>query len=105
LPGVRFVPVRFTPKSSTHAGKECGGVQIFLDDWRQFQAVPVGITIAYHIRKLYPEEWQIKGYGKLLAHPPTLEALERGETSEQIMKSWQQDLDRFQNLRKEYLLY
>ncbi len=105
LPGVRFVPVRFTPKSSTHAGKECGGVHIFLDDWRQFQAVPVGITIAYHLRKLYPQEWQIKGYGKLLAHPPTLEALQRGDTPEQIMKSWQTDLDRFQKARKEYLLY
>src|SRR5579883_1087571 len=105
LPGVRFVPVRFTPKSSTYAGNECGGVQILLDDWRQFQAVPVGITIAYHLRKLYPEEWQIKGYGKLLAHPPTLEALERGETPEQIMKRWQQDLEHFQKVRKEYLLY
>jgi uncharacterized protein YbbC (DUF1343 family)/CubicO group peptidase (beta-lactamase class C family) len=60
LPGVRFVPLRFTPKSSTHAGKECGGVQIFLDDWRQFQSLPVGITIAYHLWKLYPEQWQIK---------------------------------------------
>ena len=26
LPGVRFVPVRFTPGSSTHAGRPCGGV-------------------------------------------------------------------------------
>jgi uncharacterized protein YbbC (DUF1343 family)/CubicO group peptidase (beta-lactamase class C family) len=105
LPGVRFVPLRFTPKSSTHAGKECGGVQIFLDDWRQFQALPLGITIAYHLRKLYPEQWQIKRYGVLLAHPPTLQALQRGEEPEQIMKLWQQDLERFQKVRKEYLLY
>lgn len=105
LPGVRFVPVRFTPKSSTHAGKECDGVQIFLDDWRQFQALPVGIAIAYHLHKLYPEAWQIKGYGRLLAHPPTLEALQRGDTPEQIMEQWQQDLERFQKVRKEYLLY
>jgi uncharacterized protein YbbC (DUF1343 family) len=105
LPGVRFVPARFTPKSSTHAGKECGGVQIFLDDWRQFQSLPIGLTIACHLRKLYPEQWQVKRYGVLLAHPPTLEALQRGDAPEQIMKLWQQDLDRFQKVRKEYLLY
>jgi uncharacterized protein YbbC (DUF1343 family) len=105
VPGVRFVPLRFTPKSSTHAGKECGGVQIFLDDWRQFQALPLGITIAYQLRKLYPEQWQIKRYGVLLAHPPTLEALGRGESPEAIMRRWQPDLERFQQKRKEYLLY
>jgi uncharacterized protein YbbC (DUF1343 family)/CubicO group peptidase (beta-lactamase class C family) len=105
LPGVRFVPARFTPKRSTYAGKECGGVQIYIDDWRQFQALPLGITIAYQLRKLYPEQWQIKGYGRLLAHPPTLEALERGDTPEQIMKLWQPELERYQKTRKEYFLY
>jgi uncharacterized protein YbbC (DUF1343 family) len=105
LPGVRFVPTRFTPKRSTYAGKECGGVQIYIDDWRQFQALPLGISIAYHLRKLYPQQWQIKGYGRLLAHPTTLEALERGDTPEQIMKRWQPELERFQKTRKEYLLY
>jgi uncharacterized protein YbbC (DUF1343 family) len=105
LPGVRFVATRFTPKSSTHAGKECGGVQIYLDDWRQFQPMPVGITIACHLRKLYPAEWQVKRYGALLNHPPTLEALQRGDSPEQIMKLWQPELDRFRDVRKNYLLY
>jgi uncharacterized protein YbbC (DUF1343 family) len=105
LPGVRFVPTRFTPRSSTHAGKECGGVQIFLDDWRQFQPMPVGITIACSLRQLYPAEWQVKRYGALLNHPATLEALERGDTPEQIMKLWQPDLERFRDVRKNYLLY
>jgi uncharacterized protein YbbC (DUF1343 family)/CubicO group peptidase (beta-lactamase class C family) len=105
LPGVRFVATRFTPTSSTHAGKECGGVQIFLDDWRQFQSLPVGLTVAYHLRKLYPQEWQIKGYNRLLAHPPTLEALERGESPAQIMKVWSAEVERFGEVRKKYLLY
>jgi uncharacterized protein YbbC (DUF1343 family)/CubicO group peptidase (beta-lactamase class C family) len=105
LPGVRFVPVRFTPASSTHAGKECGGVQVFIDDWRQFRSVPVGLTVACQLRRLYPEQWQVKGYGRLLAHPPTLEALQRGDSPEQIMKLWQAELERFRQVRQEYLLY
>ena len=105
LPGLRFVPVRFTPQSSTHAGKECGGVQIFIDDWRQFQALPLGITIAYQLRKLYPGQWQVQRYGVLLAHPPTLQALQCGQTPEQIMKLWQPELELFQKTRKKYFLY
>jgi uncharacterized protein YbbC (DUF1343 family) len=105
LPGVRFVPVRFTPAGSTHAGKECGGVQIFIDDWRQFRSVPVGIAVACQLRRLYPEQWQVKGYGRLLAHPPTLEALQRGDAPEQFLKLWQPGLERFREARQEYLLY
>src|SRR5205807_5133803 len=83
LPSVRFVPTRFTPTSSTHAGKECGGVQIYLDDWRQFRSLPVGVAIACQLRRLYPGQWQVLGYGRLLAHPQTLEALQRGDAPEQ----------------------
>ena len=42
LPGVRFVPVSRTPASSTHAKKECGGVQIIVDDWATFEPVQRG---------------------------------------------------------------
>src|SRR5438132_5818154 len=53
LPGVRFVPTRFTPASSTFAGKECGGVQIYLDDWRRFLSLPVGLAVACELKRLY----------------------------------------------------
>ncbi|MEA3212188.1 MAG: hypothetical protein QOE70_5245 [Chthoniobacter sp.] len=32
LPGVRFIPTRFTPASSVFAGQDCGGVQILITD-------------------------------------------------------------------------
>jgi hypothetical protein len=41
----------------------------------------------------------------LLAHPPTLEALRRGDAPDQIMKLWQPELEHFRQTRKEYLLY
>jgi uncharacterized protein YbbC (DUF1343 family)/CubicO group peptidase (beta-lactamase class C family) len=105
LPGVRFVPTRFTPASSTHAGKECGGVQIYLDDWKRFQSLPVGMAIAHHLHELYPTEWQLKNYDRLLAHPPTLVAIERGDAPEKIVESWKRGLEAFLTVRKEYLLY
>jgi uncharacterized protein YbbC (DUF1343 family)/CubicO group peptidase (beta-lactamase class C family) len=105
LPGVRFMPTRFTPASSTHSGKLCGGVQIFIDDWGEFQSLPTGITVAYQLHKLYPDQWEVKRYGALLAHRPSLEALERGDQPAQIMELWRHDLEQFRSLRKAYLLY
>jgi uncharacterized protein YbbC (DUF1343 family)/CubicO group peptidase (beta-lactamase class C family) len=105
LPGVRFVPTRFTPAASVHAGKECGGVQIFIDDWQRFAPLETGLAVACQLKRLYPAEWQTKRYNVLLAHPPTFEALERGETPEQIRRLWQPGLEEFLRLRKAYLLY
>lgn len=105
LPGVRFVPVRFTPSGSVHANKSCGGVQIFIDDWKAFSSLDTGIAIAGQLRRLYPKDWQDERYLRLLAHPPTLEALRRGDAPAQIRNSWQPDLARYLEIRKAYLLY
>ncbi len=105
LPGVRFVPTRFTPSSSTHAGKECGGVQIYLDDWQRFQSLPTGMAIAQQLRLLYPNDWQMRRYDQLLAHPATFAAIERGDAPEKIVDAWTRDLEAFRARRKEYLLY
>jgi uncharacterized protein YbbC (DUF1343 family) len=105
LKGVRFVPTRFTPSSSTYAGKECGGVQIFLDDWNSFSPLNAGLIIAYELHLLYPNDWKAAGYQKLLAHPLTYEALTRGDSPDQIRRSWQPELEEFLRIRKKYLLY
>jgi uncharacterized protein YbbC (DUF1343 family) len=105
LPGVRFVPTRFKPASSTHAGKECGGVQILVDDWSRFVPVSTGITLAYHLRRLYPTDWQVGRYQMLLANETTFTALQRGDTPAQIDNTWQRDLAAYRAVREKYLLY
>jgi uncharacterized protein YbbC (DUF1343 family)/CubicO group peptidase (beta-lactamase class C family) len=105
LSGVRFVPVRFTPASSVHAGNECGGVQIYIDDWSRFESLPTGLAIACELKRLYPKEWQSKRYGVLLGHPATMKALEGGESYKKIVRSWEAELARFLGVRKRYLLY
>jgi uncharacterized protein YbbC (DUF1343 family)/CubicO group peptidase (beta-lactamase class C family) len=105
LPGARFVPTRFTPSSSTHAGKECGGVQLYVDDWQRFESLPVGLAIACELKRLHPAEWRSAGYARLLGHPATLAALERGEPAGRIARRWQPELARFIAVRRGYLLY
>ncbi|HEV8061875.1 MAG TPA: exo-beta-N-acetylmuramidase NamZ domain-containing protein [Gemmataceae bacterium] len=105
LPGVRFVPTRFTPSGSTHAGKECGGVQIYLDDWKRFAPLPTGIAIACELKRLYAKVWQSQKYLRLLCNRATLAALERGDPAAQIVQSWKKELDGFSDRRKGYLIY
>ena len=46
LPGVRFVPVRFTPTASTFKDQPCGGVSVLITDWDRLNAVDTGLTLA-----------------------------------------------------------
>src|SRR5207253_2287461 len=46
LPGVRFVPIQFTPTYSIHKGELCRGVYILLTDREACHVVDVGLLIA-----------------------------------------------------------
>jgi uncharacterized protein YbbC (DUF1343 family) len=105
IPGIRVVGTRFTPTSSTFARKTCGGVQVFVDDWRAFCAVRAGIHIACHLKRLYPHDWQDKRYEVLLAHAPTMEAIRRGAAPAAIVELWNADLDAFRAARARFLIY
>ncbi|MDP7050277.1 MAG: DUF1343 domain-containing protein [Verrucomicrobiota bacterium] len=104
-PGVRFVPIRFTPDYSVHKGELCGGVNIILTDRRKLRAVPLGIDIARQLHAMYPKQFPLAKVGRLLCHPPTLEALGQGKTLAQIEALWNTDLDKFTPRRAKHLLY
>jgi uncharacterized protein YbbC (DUF1343 family)/CubicO group peptidase (beta-lactamase class C family) len=105
LAGVRFVPVSRTPVSSTHAKKDCGGVQVIVDDWDTFEPVRTGITIAVELHRLYPNEWMIDRYNRLLGHAATFEGIKAGKSADELEHGWQADLDAFKARRRKYLLY
>jgi uncharacterized protein YbbC (DUF1343 family) len=105
LPGVRFMPLKLTPTSSTHQGQACDGVQLLLDDWSRFQPLRTGLTIALELRRLYPHEWKIDRYDVLLGHKATLEALKRGTDWTELEKTWRPELERFRERRRAFLLY
>ncbi len=105
LAGARFVPVRFTPKSSRFSGEQCKGVNIVITDRSAFKPVAVGLEIAYHIWRLHPREWKIDDYLRLLADNTTLAALRVGKTPSEIAGTWQARLSEFAVLRRKYLIY
>ncbi len=105
LPGVRCVPLKLTPVSSTFKDQLCGGVQIIVDDWDQFQPLRTGLTIAGELRRLYPNDWKTERYDVLLGHQATLEGIVAGKPFRELERAWQADLGKFVERRKSYLIY
>src|SRR5215218_135208 len=79
LAGATFVPVRFTPRASVFKGEECGGVNIVVTNRPLFKPVRAGLEIAVALRRLYPQEWKVDDYMRLLANADTLERVKRGD--------------------------
>jgi uncharacterized protein YbbC (DUF1343 family)/CubicO group peptidase (beta-lactamase class C family) len=105
LPGVCFVPVRFTPKASVYKDLPCGGVNILLTDRDQCRVVDVGIELARTLFRLYPDDFPAEKLQHLLLHPGTLEAIKVGKSLAEIHAAWAGDLDEFQKRRSKFLLY
>ena len=105
LPGVRFVPVRFTPKASVFKDEACGGVNIIITDRAEFRSLLTGIEMALALRKLYASEWKVDSYLRLLVNADTLERVKRGEPARDIVASWNEGLQEFRRARSEVLLY
>ena len=105
LPGVRFVPVRFTPTASVYAGKPCGGVNIILTDREKCRMVDVGLLIAETLFQLYPQDFHPEKMSVLLRDPATLAAVKAGESLAEIHALWQPGLDRYEQRRAACLLY
>jgi len=105
LPGVRFVPIRFMPSDSTFKGQACGGASIILTDREHCQVVDIGITIASVLHRLYPQQFDIEKFDKLLGHRATISAIKEGKSLAEIRASWSADLQEFRKRREPFLLY
>jgi uncharacterized protein YbbC (DUF1343 family) len=105
IAGVRFIPIRFKPTTSVFKNEECGGVNILITDRARFQPVVTGIEIAVALHSLYPSDWKADSYLRLLVNADALERLKRGESAEELARSWAKGLDDFRKQRARALLY
>jgi uncharacterized protein YbbC (DUF1343 family)/CubicO group peptidase (beta-lactamase class C family) len=105
LPGVRFLPIRFTPRERQFSGQECGGVYIAVTDRSRIEPIGLGIGMAVVLRKLYPQQWEPAGFLRMLADRPAYEALLAGDGVEAIRSAWQAELAEFRAVRARYLIY
>jgi uncharacterized protein YbbC (DUF1343 family) len=105
ISGVRFVPVTFAPAASLYAGQPCEGVNLILTDRNALDAPALGIELASALHKLHPQQFHMERMADLLRNQAVYEALFQGQDPRRIAEDWRQALDKFQQLRQEYLIY
>jgi uncharacterized protein YbbC (DUF1343 family)/CubicO group peptidase (beta-lactamase class C family) len=105
IKGVRFIPIRYKPNASVFKDEQLGGVNIIITDRNLLNSVTMGHEIAAALRKLYPTEWQVDRYGRLLVNAEILDLVKRGESPENIEKAVNSKNADFTRRRALYLLY
>jgi uncharacterized protein YbbC (DUF1343 family) len=103
--GTRFVPIRFVPRERQYQGQQCGGVQIVITDWKVFDPLRLGLTIAVTLRKQYRAIWKPEALLPLIGDLATYEAILAGRDAASIEDLWQAELVSFLAIRSRYLLY
>jgi uncharacterized protein YbbC (DUF1343 family) len=108
LPGVKFRAASFTPTSSKHAGKLSHGVEIYVTDRADFDAVTTGLYIIKTIHDMYPDDFEFLSnnfFDKLIGNDRVRTMILEGASVEEIMKRYKKELYEFKKVRKEYLIY
>ncbi|HEX8560526.1 MAG TPA: DUF1343 domain-containing protein [Pyrinomonadaceae bacterium] len=116
LPGVKFRPTNFLPTFQKHKGSVCGGVQIHVTDREEFRPVLTGVAVVKTCLEMYGEQfrWKEPPYEYVFDKNPfdviagtnrLREALERGDSLEEIERSWADGLETFRRERARFLLY
>jgi uncharacterized protein YbbC (DUF1343 family) len=116
LPGVILREAAFEPTFHKWAGELCRGFQLHVTDRMAFKSYLTTLTLLYVIRELYPDQfaWRQPPYEyeterlpiDLLTGDAALrEGLDRGTPPAELEAAWQEELDRFLETRKEFLLY
>jgi len=105
IPGVRFRPLSFTPRSGLYKDQPCEGLAIEITDRARLRSMTLGLEIVSALWKLYPQHFKLDKTITLLGSASTLDALRRGVPPRSILSSWSPSLARFRSLRSRYLLY
>jgi len=105
VPGVRFVPTRFTPNAGLHKGQPCEGIALVITDRATLHSMLMGLEIAAALWKLYPGDFRVDKLITLLGNAAALERLKRGDAATRILDEAADEIEAFRKLRAKYLLY
>ena len=106
----------FEPTFHKLAGELCRGFQLHVTDRRTFKPYYTTLALLSVIRELYPQQfaWRQPPYeyenerlpiDLLTGDDLIRRGLENGLTVAELENAWQEDLDRFMEVRQEFLLY
>jgi uncharacterized protein YbbC (DUF1343 family) len=105
IPGIKAVPVHFTPTSDRYEGKRCHGIAFTVTNRDRFQSVACGLEIASILCRLYPRHFQSQKLVSMVGSEAAVKSLQRGVPGGQILSDDSEEFARFLEMREKYLLY
>ena len=114
IEGVTFESISFTPIEITgfvsnpkYKNEKCNGIRIKITDRDKFESVKFGIKLIAALHKLYPNEFKFRNdsFDRLAGDKSVRQKIIEGISGEEIIKSYQNELNGFKEIRKKYLLY
>jgi uncharacterized protein YbbC (DUF1343 family) len=105
VPGVRFVPTRFTPNAGPYKGQLCEGIALVITDRSTLHSMLMGLEIAAALWKAYPENFKVDKLIDLLGNSSALVRLKKGDPPTRILDEAADEIEAFRKLRAKYLLY
>jgi uncharacterized protein YbbC (DUF1343 family) len=109
IPGIRFVPYSFIPTAKYHKfqGELCHGVFAILLDRDKLDSVTAGLHMVQAIYETHPDDYkELGGFKTETGDPRTWGLLtEQKMTPEEVVATWQDEINEFMKIRKRYLLY
>lgn len=109
IKSVSFIPLRIPGKSLNpkFENQKCNGIVLETQNTDDFKPVEFGIKLLYALKKLYPEKFKFDPvyFDKLAGKRSVREMLIGNKTPDEIIQSWQSELNKFIRIRTKYLLY
>jgi uncharacterized protein YbbC (DUF1343 family) len=107
LDGVVLVPAFWIPSTDIHAGEQCAGIRILVLDRSKMRPIALSLTLIRAMLDIYPVkqlQFQASSFNIIMGYDAYTEMLAKVPI-ENMIKSWQSDLNNFYNRRSKYLLY
>ncbi|HEY7786028.1 MAG TPA: DUF1343 domain-containing protein [Pyrinomonadaceae bacterium] len=116
LPGVYFRSCAFRPTFQKHGNVTCGGAQIHVTNRESFEPVVTGVAMVKVAYDMYTEDFRWKEppyeyeyernpFDVIAGTTKMREAMEKGDSLEEIQSSWTTPLEDFRKVREAFLLY
>ena len=117
LPGVTFAAVEYPvlPTGRKYPGQTIKGVRLTVTDRTTYRPVATSMRLMEVIRRLHPNDFQWRSSRSAdgresfsldrLTGSTRIRAAIEGGTLETLLTQWEQDAERFREIRKPYLLY
>ncbi|MGB7157975.1 MAG: DUF1343 domain-containing protein [Tepidisphaeraceae bacterium] len=106
LPGLRFIPIEFTPAKGSKLGtQKCQGVYILVTDRNNLDLVRSGLTMAYHLHKIHGDKFEVDKVVRLLHNKQVLEAMKSTDDPAKLPELWKEPLAQFKAMREKHLIY